>query len=138
MERCSWVLDDKTGRQCSRHVKITVQKGEHGFCWTHWGMWKRDKDKLKATPEPWELFKLQVIPDLTKISKDAAKSIRKMLRTFPGSVAGQDEQEGLIYCFQLHEGCDDPLYYKIGFVGRVERLADRLDNEWRDCELGET
>lgn len=129
---CSWVLDTKTGRQCSKQAKVTVSNGQHAFCWVHWGKWKRDKDNVKTTPEPWELFKLDVMPDVTKVSKDALKSIRKMLRTFPGAVTSS---EGLVYCFQLHEGCDDPLYYKVGFVGRLERLGDRLDNEWRDCEM---
>lgn len=132
MERCSWVLDDKTERQCSKHVKITVSNGAHGFCWVHWGKWFREQHQLKTTPEPWELLKLDIAPDLTKISRDAAKNIRKMLRTFPGSIVSED---GLVYCFKLHEGCDDPHYHKVGFVGRVERLSDRLDNEWRDCEL---
>jgi hypothetical protein len=134
MERCSWVLDEKAGRQCSKSSKISVANGAHGFCWVHWGKWKREKDNLKSTPEPWDMFKLDVIPDLTKISRDAAKNIRKMLRMFPG-VSKENGEDGLIYCFKLHEDCDDPLYHKIGFVGRVDRLADRLDNEWRDCNL---
>lgn len=130
--KCSYVLDTKSGRQCKKSPKIRVEKGAHAFCWVHWGIWYREKYDLKVAPEPWTLLGMQV----DAASSTALKTIRKMLRIFPGSVADGAE-EGSVYCFQLHKDCDDPLYHKIGYVGKRERLSDRLDNEWRDCELVE-
>lgn len=128
-KQCSFVLDTKTSKQCSRRAKISVEKGKHAFCWAHWGIWRRERDETKAAPEPWELFGMKIIP-CAKVEKN----VRKMLRMYPGE-APDDDAEGLVYCFQLEEGCDDPNYWKIGQVGDAKRLPQRLDYEWRDSRL---
>lgn len=133
VSRCSYVIDEKSNKQCSRNGVISVESGKHYFCWQHHSLYYKDKYSVKVVPEPWELVKLSVSPDVTKLSNETIKNIRKMLRTFPGVVEDKDA-EGLIYCFQLQEGCDDPMYYKVGFVKSQDRLKDRLE-EWRDCKL---